>query len=168
MINLQGVFTSMYRITEIANKLNVSRQTIHKKVKLLEADLEPFMIVKNDVKYYTDEAVELIKDTITFTSPKENDTISDNDNSQTIDINEYIKLQNNYIASLQSEIDTKNKQLETKDKLLENMQVLLKQEQQGLQENSKLIKYIEEYRVKECKDNNKRWIDILFRRNGNS
>lgn len=123
-------------IANLSVKLKVSKQTIYNKLDELK-ELEPFIIIKNNIKYLKPEAIDIIKDNVKV-QPK--DTIKEdintieffkNELSRKDEIyNKYIddlrKQYENEIQHLRNESLEKNKLLSERDKLLENMQVLLK------------------------------------------
>ena len=142
-----------YSVSETAKILNVTRQSIYNKVNLLKDILQPYIRVKNNTKYLTDKAIEIIKNDLNGEIVKgQFYNIVKHDFTPFTDLTEQYKSQ---IKDLQNSVDAmksvyeaqidfikddyskqleyikkesakKTEQLETKDRLLENMQVLLR------------------------------------------
>jgi hypothetical protein len=134
----------IFSITKLANQLSISRQTVYNKLDELESQLKPYIIMKNNVKYFKIEAMNIIKDSMRNQSK---DSIKEE--SKDISTIEFLKnelskkdeIYSSYISDLKQNNETllqriehlekesieKSKLLEKesieKNKLLENMQV---------------------------------------------
>jgi len=143
-----------FTITETAGQLNVTRQYVYKKLDELKDEIEPFIILKNNVKYLKPEGIGILRDNIKNTGTKLNvNTIADIEKDSKIknalDTNnsltdqiinnyegqiKYLKdelskkdeVYNGFISDLKERITHFEKESLEKNKLLENMQVLLK------------------------------------------
>lgn len=153
-----------YTVTEAAKILNITRQSIYNKLNSLNDVLQPHISKKNNVKYLSNEAVEIIQKNINGEDVKSNlynidKELIDLYKNQINDLQNHVatikstyeeqikNLTNTYrtqIEYIKEESNKKTNQLENKDKLLENMQVLLKdtKEQVHLLENTKNKKSI--------------------------
>ena len=120
-----------FTISEISKKLTVSKQCISKKLKTLNEELKPFIIIKNNIKYLNQEGLDIINNNL---NPDNNLNDLNNLNNVLIESyknqiedlknkhNEHVNDLNKMIKHLQTDSNNKNE-------LLKNMQILLKEEQ---------------------------------------
>lgn len=150
----------LYTVSQISENLNVSKQTVYKKLSGLKKELKPFIKMKQGIKCIEEEGVEIIRNSI---RTLKDDTVDINDLNDELNVddeniesevsatvvNELNELKQEYITSLKERIEkleeqlnTKDDQLNNKDELLRNFQVLMKQQEQMSTENQKLIGWI--------------------------
>jgi predicted DNA-binding protein YlxM (UPF0122 family) len=148
-----------YSVVEAARLLNVTRQSIYNKLNSLKDILQPYIKIKNNTKYLTEQAVEIIKKDLNGENVKGqiyndvNDGLTNLYKSQINDLQNSIEtikslyeeqisfLRNDYLKQLEyikSESEKKTNQLETKDKLLENMQILLRDQKLLIESKNKI------------------------------
>lgn len=141
----------MFKIFEVADKLEVSKVTIYNKIKVLNKDIKPFIHKLKGVTYIDETGIEIIKANLdsknTLNNFKTNSNSNNSDMSEDADIinrlntfnesvtalnKDYISSLKDQISNLQKELDIKNNQLESKDKLIENFQVLMKDDKEKI------------------------------------
>lgn len=108
-------------ILEAAQQLGISKQTIYKKLDLVP---KKHIKIKDNIKYLTPEAVEIIGNSLKSksTGTRDNSKMFDDISKIYEGRIQDLQIQNNY---LRAKLRTKNKLLEERDSLLKNMQVLL-------------------------------------------
>ena len=143
----------MMNVADIAARFNVSKVVIYKRINdTMKAELEPFVVKKDNVKYILPEGIQLIEKSLAEYIPKneaedklKDDTKNDHKN---IDIERLVEHYNGLINTLKEQIKEKDKQIEKKDRqldrkddlleknndLLQNFQVIVRQNQERLQE----------------------------------
>lgn len=135
---------SYLTITEIANRLNVSRQYIYKLIEKenLQEELEDYIIIKNKTKYISINALDILKNNIknkdekrTYTTKKKNETDLYKEHIDYLkgEIEKREDFYKDLINDMRQRISFFEEESLKKDKLLENMQVLLKQKEEILQ-----------------------------------
>ena len=148
-----------YSISEVADKLNVTKQCIYNKLKVLNKQLAGELFFKNRVRYLTEKGLSIIEKDLNSTDSKNStdsidstESIESVESVESVELKKQIHLLNNYIDDiklannsqieiLKEQLKIKDNQLESKDKLIENMQILLKQSQTTLEKYT--VKYIE-------------------------
>lgn len=129
----------LYTVEQVANLLNVSKQTIYNKLKLIE--FKDKILIKQGQKYIDDELLSLIKNNLKIKSNfKDNNNLNTQAEAEKIqDIiadDDLLNLNKDLIYSLLEQLKVKDKQiedlnnrLEQEQELTKNMQVLqLKQQ----------------------------------------
>jgi predicted DNA-binding protein YlxM (UPF0122 family) len=118
-------------ISEIAEKLNVSKQCIYNKLKILKTELNSHIYIRNGVKYLTKEGYKIIDTSLNYDNA---DTIKNDPNNEfnlSTHKNEIENIKTIYekrIVDLKEQISYLQKESLEKNRLLENMQVLLKEQ----------------------------------------
>lgn len=133
----------LYDVSQVASKLNVSKQSIYSKLKLKE--YKDKVLMKQGKTYIDDDLFKMIQDSLKFkvdlnTDIKEaiNEATTDKENTEDINTSEDIlNLNKDLIDLLKDQLKEKDFQLHEKDiqihelhKLIENNQVLLREKPQ--------------------------------------
>lgn len=122
----------MYTVLEIADKLNTSKATVYRKLKLIG---EEHIKIENKQKYIDDEGFELIKKAIENKNEvkenikQTNTRIEDKENELSIKHDKYIKNLEEEIDYLREEMQLKNNLLKEQSKQIHNSQLLLLESQ---------------------------------------
>jgi hypothetical protein len=177
------VSEEMFSIAKLANKLNVSRQTIYNKIDELQLELEPYIVTTKNVKHYKIEAVTIIKNSIKSQPDKSiNKSIKNTINADYNQVLEGLRdLQVNYtsnlldqIKQLENQIREKDSQLNEKDKQFEN-QLKVKDSQLSekdkqlnnkdeLLRNFQILLKNEQENIKLLKEDNKKNANTIWNR----
>lgn len=143
----------LYKVSEIAKAMGLSKVTIYNRVNTLQNELKPYIRHKKGVQYIDDKGLLILKKSCglkvdddalqeTAASKAQEQDISDglkqfeslNKSIESLknSVNsEYVQALKNQIEDLKTEIENKNRQLDAKDRLLENFQVMLQSERQS-------------------------------------
>lgn len=139
----------LYTVEQVANLLNVSKQTIYNKLKLIE--FKNKILIKQGQKYIDDELLSLIKNNLKIKS-----NFKDNDNLNTqaeaekaqdiIADDDLLNLNKDLIYALLEQLKVKDKQIEDLNNRLEQEQELTKNMQVlQLKQQTTDIKALEEH-----------------------
>ncbi|BEP30441.1 hypothetical protein [Helicovermis profundi] len=148
----------MYKVIEVAKKLNTSKVTIYKKIELLKKELRPYLHKKQNITYIDEEGIEIIKKSLSssaklsntekeiyeteITELKKSIFLSDEKLKNSIcNINQLVDKTiidtKSYIRTLENQIKVKEKELHYKETLLKEFKNLIKA-------NKNRIKYLED------------------------
>lgn len=130
----------LYDVSQVASKLNVSKQSIYNKLKLKEYKNK--ILIKQGKTYIDDDLLNLIKDNLKIKANLNmNDNIDASEELQDVDSitldDDLLNLNKDLIDLLKDQLKEKDLQLHEKDiqihelhKLIENNQVLLREKPQ--------------------------------------
>ncbi len=141
----------MYRVSEVAKILGITRATVYNKINCLQEELTPFVYIKKGIKHIDDRGLEVIRKSLSvnkdakdlteglttpLTSEKaiENESVGNTIDRQAFDSRidtiqkDYIENLKVHIEELKNELQIKNDQLKRKDELIINFQILLKED----------------------------------------
>jgi len=127
-----------YTITEAANKLLITRQSVYRKIKKLQNELQQFLTIENNTQYISEEGIDIIKKNLSCNKNlKQNENVTNESNNKSDNVTEiqniitiFQKQYENQIIDLKKQFEKeiehlRNESME-KNKLLENMQILLR------------------------------------------
>lgn len=110
----------LYKISQVSEELGFSKVTIYKKLKIFHKELRPFIKVRGNVKYITQEGIDFLKTILTVKNAP-SQTNASSGTAQAIDSNEeYISALLEKIDALSDEIHLLNNKLEEKENLILN------------------------------------------------
>lgn len=127
----------LYKISQVSKELGFSKVTIYKKLKIFHKELKPYIKIRGNVKYISQEGIDFLKTILTVKDmPSQPDTT--NQAVQAADSREeYISSLLEKIDALSEEIHLLRNNLEEKENLilnqasqLQNLYSALKKEQE--------------------------------------
>lgn len=101
----------MLRVIEVANKLGVSKVTIYKKIKKIDA-LKPYIVKKQKITYIKDEGIQLIKnDLVKFKGIETKNILSEKWDEEINHLRDYKNFLENQKSVKQNQLNNKKEQI---------------------------------------------------------
>lgn len=126
-----GVDIPVFKVSEIANRLGVSRQTIYNWIDKLGQDIEPHITEVDGARVVDMEGVRLIERKI---GGSQDDFTGQNFDQLLEAKEEVITELRKQVGRLEKELERRNEQLERHTELLQNFQVIVRQNQERIEE----------------------------------
>lgn len=147
----------MYKVIDVAMMLGVSKVTVYKKISNHKKELKPFTKKVKNITYLTDEAVDIIKSSLSNTTVASGRIINEEIDELHKEImklklekkqyeealisqvkNEIDELRG-VLRSLDSQIKVKESHLEKKDKVIDNFKDLVKMNKERIRDLEEML-----------------------------
>lgn len=121
----------MYKVSEIAEKLNVTRQGVYYWIKKLDKELKPHLYKRDGATVVDDEGLELLKEKMESKEDFTGDSTEEENNSGNASANGELL---DYIETLKNQLNRKDEQIDKLTDLVQNSQVLIRENQQRIEQ----------------------------------